>query len=80
MGEDDLLGGAGSDLYRVERRRGGSDTLRDKEGTNRIVVEGTPLAPFFIADGQGGWKSVDGSASLTRGTGHRRSRSRTERR
>ena len=65
-GEDYLLGGAGSDLYRVDAG-GGSDTLRDKEGTNRIIVDGTPLAPFFIADGQGGWKSVDGSASLSRG-------------
>jgi Ca2+-binding RTX toxin-like protein len=68
VGDDYLLGGDGSDVYQVGAG-GGSDTLRDKQGTNRIVVDGTPLAPFFIADGSGGWKSVDGSASLSRGTG-----------
>ncbi|RPI07527.1 MAG: calcium-binding protein, partial [Actinobacteria bacterium] len=66
VGEDYLLGGAGSDLYRVDAG-GGSDTLHDKQGTNRIVVDGTPLAPLFIADGNGGWKSLDGTAALTRG-------------
>ena len=65
-GEDYLLGGEGADVYQVAAG-GGNDTLRDKQGANRIVVDGTPLAPFFVDDGQGGWKSVDGSASLTRG-------------
>ena len=68
-GEDYLLGGDGSDVYQVAAG-GANDTLRDKQGTNRIVVDGTPLAPFFIADGRGGWKSVDGSASLTRRREH----------
>ena len=66
-GEDYLLGGDGSDVYQVGAG-GGNDTLRDQQGTNRIVVDGTPFAPFFVADGNGGWKSVDGSASLSRGT------------
>jgi Ca2+-binding RTX toxin-like protein len=66
VGDDLLLGGAGSDAYHVDAASG-HDTVRDKEGTNRLVVDGTPLAPFFVDDGQGGWKSVDGSASLTRG-------------
>ena len=66
VGDDYLLGGAGSDVYRVDAG-GGSDTLRDKQGINRIVVDGTPIAPFFVDDGQGGWKSVDGTAALTRG-------------
>ncbi|HTO50864.1 MAG TPA: putative Ig domain-containing protein [Burkholderiales bacterium] len=65
-GDDYLLGGEGSDVYQVAAG-GANDILHDQQGTNRIVVDGTPLAPFFIDDGRGGWKSVEGSASLTRG-------------
>jgi Ca2+-binding RTX toxin-like protein len=62
-GDDHLLGGAGADIYRFASGDG-QDTLGDKQGVNRIVVDGRPLAPMFFGDDSGGWTSADGTARL----------------
>jgi Ca2+-binding RTX toxin-like protein len=68
-GDDYLAGSVGADIYRFDAQSG-QDTLHDKEGANRLVVDGTPLATLFEATGNDEWTSVDGRAQLRRGDGY----------
>ena len=62
-GDDVLLGGAGADVYRIEAN-GGTDTVHDKQGVNRLVLGDRPIAPFFFGDEDSGWQSADAEATL----------------
>lgn len=63
-GADELLGGTGSDVYRFAGTDG-ADRVRDSQGTNRLVIDGLPVAGFFYGDGTGAWRSADGKLTLT---------------
>jgi Ca2+-binding RTX toxin-like protein len=62
-GADELLGGAGSDLYRLDTSAG-SDTVRDRSGSNRLVWDGAAAANFFYEQSPGRWTSADGSVVM----------------
>jgi Ca2+-binding RTX toxin-like protein len=68
VGNDYLAGGAGADVYRFSGSAG-QDTIHDKQGVNRILVDGTPVAPIFRASAPGAWVSADGTLTLTEGSG-----------
>jgi len=63
-GADELHGGKGSDVYRFASADG-TNVLRDAQGTNRVIVDGVPVAGFFYGDGSGIWRSADGGLTLT---------------
>jgi Ca2+-binding RTX toxin-like protein len=67
-GDDNLIGDGGSDLYRLDGQ-GGSDTIHDLSGTNRIVWDGTPTANFYFAQAPGRWTSADGRAEFVEANG-----------
>lgn len=68
QGDDALIGDAGSDLYRLDSD-GGSDTIRDRAGANRIVWDGAPTANFFYEQSAGRWTSADGQVDLVQENG-----------
>ncbi len=59
-GNDVMAGGAGDDTYILDG--GGHDTIEDKVGNNRVLLNGKVLANFTTADGTN-YRSADGSFS-----------------
>ncbi|MDD5385390.1 MAG: hypothetical protein PHG89_10990, partial [Gallionella sp.] len=49
QGNDIMAGGAGDDTYILDG--GGADTIEDKQGNNRVLLNGKVLANFTTSDG-----------------------------
>ena len=58
-GDDAMAGGAGNDTYIFESGDG-VDTIEDKQGLNRVIMNGKVIKSFFRVDGGTSYVSIDG--------------------
>ena len=65
-GDDIMAGGDGDDIYRLDG--GGHDTIEDKVGTNKVILNGKVLFSFVSSDGIN-YLSEDGAFTGIRNNG-----------
>ncbi|MDA8338471.1 MAG: hypothetical protein M0Z70_04130, partial [Nitrospiraceae bacterium] len=63
QGNDYLEGGAGNDIYYINTGDG-TDTIEDKEGNNRVIVNGKEVG-LLIKQDDGTYKNPDGKIKAT---------------
>ena len=74
-GDDVLYGGSGNDIYFVNIGDG-IDTIEDKIGVNKVVLNGKGIGSFYFDSSSGKYKSVDGCLLYTSPSPRDRTRSR----